>query len=169
MLRNIGIFGLAVMLAISVPAEALEWQLYPASDSRGTLLTFHSDKAVEYRFECALDKVIVTQTGVTKLMNLATGAPVGDGQDAAMPRGAAMMALFAGKGSPKFVPAEALKNPAGGWDLTIELPKTDKQLKTVDKSDMISLLSTGYTMAAPMDADAHAKWNAFMEQCNAAP
>lgn len=169
MLRNIEIFGLAAILVISVPAEALEWQLHPAGDSRGALLTFHSDKAVEYRFECAPDKIIVTQTGVTKLMNLATGDPVGDGQDAVMPRGAAMMALFAGKGSPKFVPAEALKNPAGGWDLTIALPKTDKQLKTVGKSDMISLLTTGYTMAVPMEADARAKWNAFMEQCNAAP
>jgi len=169
MLRNIGIRGLTAMLAIPVPAEALEWQLHPADDSRGTLLTFHSDKTVKYQFECLPDKIAISQVGVTKLMNPSTGGPVGDGPGTVMPRGATMMALFAGKGSPKFIPAEAVKNPANGWDLTIELPKSDKQLKAVGKSDMISLFTTGYTMAVPMDADARAKWNAFMQQCNAAP
>ena len=112
--------------------------------------------------------MIVTETGVTKLIDLKTGNPIGDDSAAVMPPDAAMMALFAGKGDPQFVPAEALKNLAGGWDLTIRLPKNNKQLKVIGKSDMISLFTTGYTMAVVMDADARTKWNDFMERCKAA-
>ena len=73
---------------------------------------------------------------------------------------------LAGKGDPQFVPAEAVKNPAGGWNLTIRLPKNDKQLKAIEKSAMMSLFTTGYTMAVQMDGAARAKWNDFMQRCN---
>jgi len=85
-----------------------------------------------------------------------------------MPAGAALMALYAGKGEPDFLPAEAVMNPAGGWDLSIRIPKNDKSLKAIGRSDMLSLFTTGYTMAVPMDAADRRRWNDFMQRCKAA-
>lgn len=161
-------FVFAAMLALTTRAEASGWDLQPAKGDRGPLLTFGSGEPVSYRFECTAKEVIVTETEVTKLLDLQTGNPIGDGPDALMPAGAAMLAVFGGKGDPQFKPAEAVKNPAGGWDLTIRLTKDDKQLKAVGKSEVMSLFTTGYTMAVPMDAAAHATWNDFMRQCQSA-
>lgn len=167
MSRHVKLTGLAVLLAISTQAEAADWQLQPADGGRGVVLTFDAGEAVSYRFECAANEVIVSETGVTKLLDVKTGKIVGDDANAVMTPGAAVMALFGGKGDPQFVPAEAVKNPAGGWDLTIRLSKNDKQLKAVGKSEMMSLFTTGYTMAVPMDDVSRAQWNDFMQRCKA--
>ncbi len=60
---------------------------------------------------------------MTELLDLQTGQKVGDGSDAVMTPGAALMALFTGKGQPDFLPAEAVHNAATGWDMTIRLAK----------------------------------------------
>jgi hypothetical protein len=168
MSHYVKVFSLVAMLAFSAPAEAADWQLKSAQANRGVTLTYAAGEPVSYRFECAADEVIVTETGVTKLLDVKTGKPVGDDAQAVMPAGAAMMALFSGKGEPDFMPAEATKNAAGGWDLTIRLSKDDKQLKGIGKSEMMSLFTTGYTMAVAMDAAARAKWNDFMRRCKGA-
>jgi hypothetical protein len=160
--------GLAAMFALNNAAQAAEWQARPAEGDRGAVLTYGAGEPVSYRFECAGDSVIVTETGVTQLLDLQTGQPVDDKQ-ATLPAGAAAMALFSGKGDPQMVPAEAARNPAGGWDLTIRLRKADRQLKAIGKSEMISLFTTGYTIAVPLDAADRARWKAFMEACQAAP
>jgi hypothetical protein len=162
------ILAVAGMAAASVQSQSSGWELRPAADGHGAVLSVDADDSVTYRFECASDAVIVTQTGVTKLIDLKTGNHIGDDAAAVMPPGAAMMALFGGKGDPKFVPAEAVKNPAGGWDLTIRLPKGDKQLKALGKSEMMSLFTTGYTIAVVMDAESRGKWSAFVQACPAA-
>jgi hypothetical protein len=168
MLRHVRVLSLAILLALSAQAEAADWQLQPAEGSRGAVLTLGGGEPGSYRFECAGNEVVITETGVTKLVDLKTGKPIGDDAQAVMPAGAAMMALFGGKGDPDFRPAEATKNPAGGWDLTMRLPRNDKQLKAIGKSDMMSLFTTGYTIAVPMDAAAKAKWNDFLQRCAAA-
>lgn len=165
MSRGAGIFAFAGLLAWSTQAAAEDWAVRPAEGSRGETLTFGADRPLSYRFECASDAVIVTQAGVTGLKDLRTGKTVGDGPDAVMPEGAAMMALFGGKGDPEFQPAAAAKNPVNGWDLTIRLPKGDKQLKAAGKSEMISLFTTGETMAVPMDKASRTLWSDFMRRC----
>ena len=162
---NVGIFSLAAMLAVSAPAQSTGWQLQPQMGAHGPVLTFNAGDPISYRFECAPNDVIVTETGVTKLMDLKTGQPIGDDAQAVMPTGAAVMALFGGKGDPQFIPAEAVKNAASGWDLTIRLPKGDKQIKAIAKAEMMSLFTTGYTMAVAMDGAARAKWNDFVQRC----
>jgi hypothetical protein len=159
--------SLVVALATSAQANAADWQLQPADESHGVVLTFGSGRPVSYRFECASNAVLVTETGVTKLLDLRTGKSIGDDANAEMPAGAAMMALIGGKGDPQFVPAVAVKNPAGGWNLTISVPKNDKQLESIGKSKMLSLFTTGYTMAVAMDGAARTKWSDFMQRCNA--
>lgn len=165
MLSYLRILGLAAILAVSAPAQSAGWELQTQTGAQGPVLTFNAGDPVSYRFECAAKDVIATETGVTKLIDLNTGQPIGDDGQAVMPPGAAMMALFSGRGDPQFVPAEAVKNPAGGWNLTIRLPKDDKQIKAVGKAEMMSLFTTGYTMAVAMDSAARAKWNDFLRRC----
>jgi hypothetical protein len=163
--RSVKLFGLFALTALSSAAGAQQWQLHPAEGVHGIALTFSTGGEPSYRFECAANEVIVTETGVTKLMDVKTNKAVGDDAAAAMSPGAAMMAVYSGKGDPQFVPAEAVKNPAGGWDLTIRLPKDDKQLMAIGKSDMMSLFTTGETMAVTMDGAARDQWNDFMRRC----
>ncbi|MEA3061674.1 MAG: hypothetical protein QOJ94_1455 [Sphingomonadales bacterium] len=157
----------AVVSTAAEAAGAAGWDLQAAAEGRPLTLTYGAGQPLSYRFECAPDAVIVTETGVTKLLDLKTNKPVDDAQ-ATIPEGAALMALFGGKGDPQFLPAQAVKNPAGGWDLTIRLAKGDKQLKAVGKSDMVSLFTTGETAAVPMDPAARAAWNDFLARCAAA-
>lgn len=152
-------------LASPLPPDADGWTVRPAEGDRGEVLTLISSGAVSYRFECAADAVVVTNTGVTKLLDLKTGKQIGDGPDAIMPPGTAKLAVFAGEGQPRFQSASAVRNPAGGWDLTIRLPKDDKQLKAVGKSEMMSIFTTGFTMAVTIDAKQRAIWNGFLDRC----
>lgn len=168
MSRSARLFALAGLLVWSAQAIAEDWVVRPAEGARGETLIFGADRPQSYRFECASDAVIVTQTGVTGLKDLRTGKAIGDSPDAVMPQGAAMMALFGGKGDPAFLPASSANNPAGGWDLAIRLPKGDKQLKAVGKSEMISLFTTGETMAVPMDKASRSLWSDFLRRCQAA-
>jgi hypothetical protein len=143
------------------------WVVHPPEGTRGEVLTLGVGEKQSYRFECTAREVIVTETGVTKLMDLKTSKQIDDGPDAVMPAGAALMALFGGKGQPEFQPADAVKNPVGGWDLTIRLPKADKMLSAVGKSEMMSLFTTGFTTAVVMNADDRAIWNGFLKRCRA--
>jgi hypothetical protein len=162
------ILAFAGLIAAPVQAQESGWALHPVADGHGAVLTYGGGNPVSYRFACAADGVTVTETGVTKLIDLKTGSPVGDGAAAVMSDGAAVMALFGGKGQPAFEPAAAVKNPAGGWDLTIHVPRGDKRLKAIPKAEMLSLFTTGYTMAVVMDADSRGQWKAFVQACPAA-
>lgn len=156
------------LLAAPIQAQGSGWALHPAADGHGAVLTLNEGEAVSYRFECAADGVIITETGVTKLIDLKTGKAIGDDAGDTMSEGAAVMALFGGKGQPNFVPATAVHHPVKGWDLTIRLPRGDKQLKAIPKAELISLFTTGYTMATVMDAESRGQWKAFVQACPAA-
>ena len=160
--------ALAATLALAAAADTGKgWQLQPADGSHGEVLTFKADGEISYRFECTANAVVVTQVGNTTLTERRNGRAIDDGPDAGMADGAATMAIFGGKGDLRFQPAEAVKNPAGGWDITIRLPKDDKQLKAIAKSERLSLFSTGYAIEVVMSSGARAKWTDFMKRCQA--
>ncbi|PXA97489.1 hypothetical protein DMC47_13570 [Nostoc sp. 3335mG] len=165
-----GIFAtLGLITALSVAAlqtEAGGWTIEPAGAGRGEVLSLQLGSGQSYRFECTPGDVIVTQTGVTQLLDVRTNTKVGDGPDAVMPEGAAMMALYSGK-DPEFQPARAVKNPAGGWDLTIRVAKDDKLLNAMPKSKTMSLFTTGFTTAVQMSDQARKVWKGFLTRCRA--
>lgn len=158
---------LALVSASAMPALARvsSWILDPSGNDHGERLIYESGGQVSYRFECEKDAIAITEMGVTELLDFKTNAKVGDGPDAIMPDGAALMALYGGKGTPAFQPATAVKNPSGGWNLTIRLSKNDKQLRAVGSSTMMSLFTTGYTTAVAMDDTTRATWNSFVKRC----
>ena len=103
MWRYLQMCGLAAMVAFPCAVEAAEWHLQPETSS-ALVLTYGAGDPVSYKFECTANEVLVTETGVTKLMDLKTGNPIGDDAQAVMPAGSAMMALFGGKGDPDVYP-----------------------------------------------------------------
>lgn len=160
---------IATVLMTLTGGDGTGWVLRPATASEGPLLTFTISNTVHYTFECTPKAVIVTQTGVTKLISLTDGKAIGDDAGATMPDGAAMMAIYGGKGDPEFLPASATKNPAGGWDLTLRMSRKDSQLRRIAKSEMMSLFTTGYTTAVKMDKESRATWQQFLTACDALP
>jgi len=165
-LSKIGLTALAVVVA-AAPASAENWTAVGASDGHGERLSLAVDPARSYIFECAPEAVVITETGVTDLLDVRTGTKVGDGPGSTMSPGASVMALFTGKGSPDFVPATAVANPAKGWDMTIRLAKSDKQLNALAKTDMLSLFTTGFTAAVSLSVADRKLFGDFLARCRA--
>lgn len=153
------------LLAVSAPSLAGDWKAAGAGNGRGETMTLEIDAQRSYIFECTPNAVAITYTGVTDLLDIRGEGKVGDAPGSVMPEGAAMMALYTGKGEPRFLPAEYKPNPMRGWDLTLRIPKNDKALKGLEKADMLSLFTTGYTAANVVDAETRAQFSAFLARC----
>jgi hypothetical protein len=128
-------------------------------------MTLEIGSGRSYIFECTPNAVAITYTGVTDLLDIRGEGRVGDAPGSVMPEGAAMMALYTGKGEPRFLPAEYKPNPVKGWDLTLRMAKNDKALNGLEKADMLSLFTTGYTAANTVDAATKAQFAGFLRRC----
>jgi hypothetical protein len=156
----------AVLLILADPATAAEWKNVGAANGHGETLSLAIDEAHSYSFECTPDAVLVSETGVTDLLDIrAGGAKVSDGPGATMPDGAAVMALYAGKGDPEFLPATYVPNPNKGWDLSIKLPKRDKRLDALTKTETLSLFTTGFTAAVVIGSAERKMFADFLSRC----
>jgi hypothetical protein len=149
-------------------ALASGWQLAPATAEGGLQLRLIMGKNPVYLFECQVPDVQITNFGVTELLDIQTGNKIADEPGAVITPGASVMALYTGKGDPDFVPAVSKPNAVKGWDLSIRLSLTDKRLQALGKTDMISLFTTGQTMAVNMDSDDKALARDFLKQCKSA-
>jgi len=156
---------MAGLLLTSTPSLAENWKIVGAGNERGETMTLEIDTERSYVLECAPDKVLVTYTGVTDLLDLRSGSKVGDVPGSIMPEGAAMMAVFTGKGAPKLLPAEYKANPARGWDLTLRMAKNDKALNSLEKASIFSLFTMGHTAATKVDTDTRAQFAGFLARC----
>lgn len=153
------------LLLVSAPCFASDWKIAAPGDGRGETMSLDLGEGRGYLFECTPDAVAITYLGATDLLNLRGGGKVGDAPGSVMPEGAALMALFTGKGEPAFIPAEYKPNATKGWDLTLRLTKGDKALKSLEKAEMLSLFTTGYTTASVLDADVRAQFKGFLARC----
>lgn len=150
---------------ISTPTWAGDWETNGAPEGRGETMVLRLDETRSYIFECTPNAVRVTYTGVTELLNIRGEGNVSDTPGSIMPDGAALMALYTGRGEPQFLPAEYKPNAVKGWDLTLRLSKNDKSLKSLQKASSLSLFTTGYTVANAIDAETRAKFTGFLERC----
>jgi hypothetical protein len=153
------------LLVVSTPSLAEDWKTAGSGNGRGETMTLDIDAQRSYIFECTPNAVAITYTGATDLLDIRSKGRVGDAPGSVMPEGAAMMALYAGKGEPRFLPAEYKPNPVKGWDLTLRMAKNDKALKGLEKADMLSLFTTGYTAANEVDAETRTQFSAFLARC----
>lgn len=156
---------LLVLTILSTPTLAADWKTAGPGNGRGETMILGIDDARSYIFECTPDAVAITYTGVTDLLNIRGEGNVGDAPGSIMPDGAALMALYTGKGEPQFLPAEYKPNEVNGCDLTLRMSKSDKALKSLQKANTLSLFTTGYTVANAIDADTRAQFTGFLERC----
>lgn len=153
------------ILLISTPSFAGDWKIVGAGNGHGETMTLEIDPERTYIFECTPSNVMITYTGATDLLDIRGGGKVGDSPGSVMPEGAAVMALYTGKGDPDFLPAEYKPNPKLGWDLTLRFAKDSKALKGLEKAGMLSLFTTGYTAANEIDANTRAQFSGFLSRC----
>lgn len=153
------------LLLVSTPCLAGDWKITGAGNGHGETMVLEIDPQRSYIFECTPDAVAITYTGVTDLLDIRGKGKVGDAPGSIMPEGAAMMALYTGRGDPEFLPADYKPNPVKGWDLTLRMSKSDKALKGLEKTEMLSLFTTGYTAANTVDAKTRAQFKGFLARC----
>ncbi|ESQ82060.1 hypothetical protein AEAC466_19265 [Asticcacaulis sp. AC466] len=157
----------AVLLFTAPHAFAAGWTLSPPHDGHLVQLSLGAPEAPTYLFSCTPSNVRITYFGATELLDIQTGQKIDDAPGATITPGASVMALYTGKGSPDFMAAEAVANATKGWNLTITLAKDDKQLRQIEKSKMLSLFTTGTTMAVELSSDDRALVRDFLKQCSA--
>ena len=153
------------LLLVSTPCLAGDWKIAGAGNGHGETIVLDIDPQRSYIFECTPNAVAITYTGVTDLLDIRGKGKVGDAPGSVMPEGAAMMALYTGKGEPQFLPADYKPNPVKGWDLTLRMAKNDRTLKGLEKAEMVSLFTTGYTAANTVDAEARTQFKGFLARC----
>jgi hypothetical protein len=164
-MRKIAFVGAAGLALAAAPAAAGNWSVQGAGNGHGERVTIGLEEGRAYSFECAPDGLVVTQIGVTDLLDPKTNTKVGDAPGSAMPPGAAVMGLFTGDGDPELLPASAAPNPAKGWDMALRFAKADRRVKALAKAEFVSLFTTGYTAAIPLDGDDRKLFAGFLKRC----
>lgn len=161
------VLALATGLAAASPALAEGWELQQPTASNGLRLLYKGSGSASYLFECTESDVLLTELGVTDLLDLQSGKKVGDTPDAVMTMGAAMMGLYSdARSSPLLQPAETRHNAVNGWDMTLRLPKKDKGLRSLHKAGMVSVFTTGYTMAVALSDEDKGVVQGFLTGCS---
>jgi hypothetical protein len=146
-------------------AEANAWTLVPAEADKELQFVLSDEVGIRYAFVCESQTIRVTNFGVTKLMDLQTGTTISDEAGAVITPGASFMALYTGKGDPEFLAADVKPSSEKGWDVTLRFDKKDKRLDALTKAEVISLFTTGYTIAVEMGKEDHLKAREFLTSC----
>jgi hypothetical protein len=156
-----GVAHLAMAL-VSAAATPLAggWHAGP-----GAQISFGDAERTVYKLDCSGPELVVTQYGVTQLLDLQENKPVGDSDGSTLPAGAAVMALATDKVEPNMIRATAVRNAERGWDMTIRLPKDDPTLRSLPRAEYFSLFTTGFTLAVPLGKADRKLLSAFVEQC----
>lgn len=149
-----------MMMALLASAASGGWELGPDAQ-----ITFGEAAGPVYKLDCTGPDLVVTQFGVTQLVDLQKNQPVGDSEGTALPEGAALMALATDKVDPNLVTASAARSAGTGWDMTIRLPKNDPALLSLPKADYVSLFTTGFTQAVRLTRDDRKLLATFVSRC----
>ncbi|HEU0098841.1 MAG TPA: hypothetical protein VFQ67_08705 [Allosphingosinicella sp.] len=160
---NIPIQMAVALLASSAVAPSSStggWELDPAGK-----MTWGTPGKPSYRLDCTGPELVVTQFGVTKLVDVQRNQPVGDSEGTTLPEGASVMALATDKTEPDMVPASAVRSAGPGWDMTIRLAKDDPAFLSLPRAGMMSLFTTGFTIAVQLGKADRKLLAAFVSQC----
>ena len=155
------------MLAMPVAAKAGSWTIEGGPNAPPFRMSFSfGQPTVTYRFECQANQMLISETGVTQLLDVQTGVKIGDEPGATITPGASVMGVYTDKVKPKLVPATAVANPSKGWDMSIALPLTDPSVRSMSKAGMVSLMTTGWTGAVELSSDDRKLIATFLGQCH---
>lgn len=163
-----GMFTLGLFLSTGVvsPALADGWEVQQPPVTSNLQLVYKGDTQASYLFECHPTNVVLTELGVTDLLDLQTNLKIGDTPGSVITPGAALMALATSeKDAPNFKLAEVSPNAIRGWNLTLRFEKNDKALKALAKATMVSVFTTGYTMAVGLNDTDRQSVRTFLSLC----
>ena len=166
---RIGLTALAAALAFAgaAVAETGAWRVEGQPGAAPYRLSLDGlGPGVTYAFECRPDGVLITETGVTQLMDIRTGKKVSDEPGSTITPGAAyLMLMTAEKPEPAFMEAKATPNPVRGWDLSIVAPKSDRQWQAFPRAKMVSLMTTGWTIGVELNDVSRKLIAGFVKGC----
>ncbi|HEX6377223.1 MAG TPA: hypothetical protein VFZ91_16040 [Allosphingosinicella sp.] len=151
------------LLSADSPAPPVTASGWAAGPGAKVMLSEAGERV--YELDCSGAELVVTQFGVTHLLDLEKNQPVGDAEGTTLPAGAAVMALATDKVEPNLVGASAVRNARTGWDMTIRLSKSDPALLSLPKSKYVSLFTTGFTRAMELDRADRKLLATFVGQC----
>lgn len=162
------LLGLVVALAASTAVRADSiWRVTgaPGDPVFALIATINANKGATWTFQCEAETIAVMQTAVTDLMDIQTGQKVADGPGAVMAPGAAVMGLMSDKNNSGFLPALTRPNPRLGWDMMIRLPKKDRALRGLAKAKLVTVMTTGFTVAAFIEPEDRLVITGFLDRC----
>jgi hypothetical protein len=167
MRTGLAVLASALAFAATAAAEPGAWRVEGQPGGSPYRLSLDGlGPNVTYAFECRSDGVLITETGVTQLMDVQTGKKIGDDPGSSITPGAAYLALMSDpKSSPDLLPAKAAPNPVRGWDLSVVAPKTDKQWRALPRAKMMTLMTTGWTIGVQLNDEARKVIAGFVAGC----
>lgn len=168
MTRRIAAILIWPLIAGALPASAQtsSWRVLGSTNAPPFKMSFSfGAQAVGYQFECRANAVVITETGVTQLMDPQTGQKISDAPGAEITPLASTMGLFTDKVQPKLAPASAKLNPVRGWDLTITLPADDPAFRSLKTATTMSLMTTGWTGLVELSPQDRKLISTFVDGC----
>jgi len=118
-----------------------------------------------FEFDCAGSRVKVWSKGVVGLKHFKTGAAFGDGQDVPVPREGVMLTLAVDALPQTPTPAQASHNPAGGWDLVMEIAKNDRTFAALPNAKLMSVIALADATAVMLGEADRGVIGAFVTRC----
>ena len=171
-LRSVFVTGCLALGAASATSLAQESRVWQVEGSRKAppyrLVLPDVGEGVSYIFDCSGSDLLVTQTGVTELLDMKAGnnarAP-DTGEGRIFPEGSALMAVATDRGQPDFTLGTAKPNPTKGWDITIQLPRKDKSFQDFGRAEFVTLFTTGFTALVELGAADRKAVSNFVKEC----
>ncbi len=160
--------NIAPQLVLALLASASPGPAAPADGWQPAerVLTLSEAGAPVYKLDCTGPEIVVTQFGVTSLLDIKKNKPVPDNEGSSPPEGASLMALSTDRiDEPVMIPATAVRNARTGWDMTIRLKKNDPAVRSLPRAKLVSLLTTGVTRAVEVSKDDQTLFGTFVSQC----
>lgn len=120
-----------------------------------------------FEFDCADSRLKVSSKGVVGLRHFKTGVPFGDGQDVPLPHDGVMLVLAVDALPQVPTAALATHNPAGGWDLVMEIARNDPAFAALPNAGLMSVIALAETTAVMLGEADRRVINAFVTRCRA--
>lgn len=165
-IRKSLLVGICLALGFTSGARADGWEVRQQSNTTDVRLIYNDNSQTSYLFECSPTEVILTGVGVTDLRDIQTNMKIGDMPGSTMTTAAALMALATDTNSAiDLRPADTAPNALHGWDMTLRFSKKDKALRALRKAKMVSVVTSGNTMAVFLDDSDKHSVRSFLSQC----
>lgn len=144
------------------------WRIEEAVGGKEIRLLLPIRNAESFRFDCAPgERLKVTTTAVVGLKHFANDTPYPEGATAPVPSDGVTLVLAVSGVKQTPTPAVAARNPAGGWDLTMDIAKADPAFVALPTADLMSVIANADTTAVMLGPPDRTVIGDFVKRCRA--